>query len=821
MAWKPLAERLDDLPLVLAGPILRHTDPKTVTAWVALKDPATVRLDVLETGGVGPPPAWPRIFSSAPTSTIRLGERLHVTAVTASSRDPVLDPGTTYAYNLTFGSGAAAKDLLNADVLTGGLPEPVDISYVGFEGLPTFVLPPWDLNKVRLAHGSCRKPHDSGRDGLAILDLLIDSTKDAPEERPQQLFLTGDQIYAEEVKDLLLWLIMDAVDPIVGWREILPGDQPLSELRPGQREEPLRQRARLQFHGSGQLQSHIIGLAEFYLMYLFVWAQTLWPLEFPTHHDLGASRSDWEEQVRLLDTFRNDVPAVRRVLANVPTYMIFDDHDVTDDWYISKSWCDDVLGSNWGKPLVQNALIAYAIFQHWGNVPGDFGAPESTGAKLLKAAEALTRGSTAVRRAEISDYAGLPPGFDHQNRWAGALNPDGTSRLAEPNDTEVFLARHRNALRWDYVVTGPKYQVIVLDTRTWRGHNPSAPKDPPSMLCSVGFTRQLAARLPPRLPGIELTCVIAPTNPVGLRIIDRIQAGAASTDLTYPKSIEWFDYGDAWNFHEAALATLLNTLFSHDCRRVVLLSGDIHFGYAVKLSYWANRPFDPAGANPGPQAGVLAQLTASAFKNAGPFGLTKLLHTKAKQLMPERRCDWAGWNEAPTVYELVISRSNPRWARVSIPPGTPFVMELKRGVYFGIRDEAEQPDWCFRSEFATRRHAPGQSRAAFALPSPAGVDDALGWLTLYLALSTPSVVSGAAVAAIWKSAWFQEGTEIVGLHNVGIVSFRWPDAMGKAAFQDLYFWPTGVTDIYALGRYEVSLDVHPEQPRISVQPNIP
>src|SRR3990172_1836424 len=56
MAWKPLAERLDDLPLVLAGPILRHTDPKTVTAWVALKDPATVRLDVLDTRGLAPPP---------------------------------------------------------------------------------------------------------------------------------------------------------------------------------------------------------------------------------------------------------------------------------------------------------------------------------------------------------------------------------------------------------------------------------------------------------------------------------------------------------------------------------------------------------------------------------------------------------------------------------------------------------------------------------------------------------------------------------------------------------------------------------------------
>ena len=35
MGWTPLRERINELPLVLAGPILRRTEPDSVTVWVA------------------------------------------------------------------------------------------------------------------------------------------------------------------------------------------------------------------------------------------------------------------------------------------------------------------------------------------------------------------------------------------------------------------------------------------------------------------------------------------------------------------------------------------------------------------------------------------------------------------------------------------------------------------------------------------------------------------------------------------------------------------------------------------------------------------
>jgi hypothetical protein len=49
--------------------------------------------------------------------------------------------------------------------------------------------------------------------------------------------------------------------------------------------------------------------------------------------------------------------------------MMFDDHDVTDDWNFSLNWASDVQGSDVGARIVGNALYAFWLFQGWGNDP--------------------------------------------------------------------------------------------------------------------------------------------------------------------------------------------------------------------------------------------------------------------------------------------------------------------------------------------------------------------------------------------------------------------------------------------------------------------
>src|SRR5262249_3776718 len=50
-------------------------------------------------------------------------------------------------------------------------------------------------------------------------------------------------------------------------------------------------------------------------------------------------------------------------------YMIFDDHDVTDDWNLSVRWTMEVKARYLGKRIVANAISAFWLFQGWGNDP--------------------------------------------------------------------------------------------------------------------------------------------------------------------------------------------------------------------------------------------------------------------------------------------------------------------------------------------------------------------------------------------------------------------------------------------------------------------
>jgi hypothetical protein len=70
---------------------------------------------------------------------------------------------------------------------------------------------------ARFRASSCRKPHGDSVDALLILDdLLQASVADSSIERPQQLLLTGDQIYADDVADSLHVMIRETANLLIG-----------------------------------------------------------------------------------------------------------------------------------------------------------------------------------------------------------------------------------------------------------------------------------------------------------------------------------------------------------------------------------------------------------------------------------------------------------------------------------------------------------------------------------------------------------------------------------------------------------------------------
>ena len=83
-------------------------------------------------------------------------------------------------------------------------------------------------------------------------------------------------------------------------------------------------------------------------------------------------RSKYDSERKKLMAYRQAISQVRRALANVPTYMMVDDHDVTDDWNMLRDWCEQVYKRPLGRRVIQNGLLSYAIFQAWGNTPDRF-----------------------------------------------------------------------------------------------------------------------------------------------------------------------------------------------------------------------------------------------------------------------------------------------------------------------------------------------------------------------------------------------------------------------------------------------------------------
>ena len=77
--------------------------------------------------------------------------------------------------------------------------------------------------------------------------------------------------------------------------------------------------------------------------------------------------ADFTEYARLyLESWSNE--EVRWLLSTVSTAMIFDDHDVRDDWNTSRVWRDRMRSQRWWHQRIRGGLASYWVYQHAGNL---------------------------------------------------------------------------------------------------------------------------------------------------------------------------------------------------------------------------------------------------------------------------------------------------------------------------------------------------------------------------------------------------------------------------------------------------------------------
>jgi hypothetical protein len=108
--------------------------------------------------------------------------------------------------------------------------------------------------------------------------------------------------------------------------------------------------------------------------------------------------------------------------------MIFDDHEIIDDWNSSAAWRADVRDQPWWTDRIASGLASYWVYQHLGNLHPDELATDPT----YRAVLAASGDATEVLRefgARADETGATPAGY----RWSYALDIAGTRLVVLDN----------------------------------------------------------------------------------------------------------------------------------------------------------------------------------------------------------------------------------------------------------------------------------------------------------------------------------------------------------------------------------------------------
>lgn len=517
---------------VLAGPLLRRILPQRLTLWLATNQKVDCALQLFPEGA-----AAVDVSSSLLTghTQLKAGEHLYFQLLDIALPEP-LPLAVPIAYDLRI-NGLGWQDWA-ADLVYPDRP------------LPFFVLQP----RIRsLLHGSCRKPHHPAADGLLRVDELLLQTPAA--KWPSLLMMSGDQIYADDVAAPLLFAIHQLI-PLLGMAdESLPcievsdskalhSQQPRYYARDTllPNNESSRKMLDQVFGGvrkpvftSDSADNHLISLAEVLGMYLLVWSPECWgllPDALTTALPEGLTpqqQADFQQHQLVLQAFVAGLPRVRRALAHLPVAMIFDDHDVTDDWNLTAAWEQAAYGHPFSARIIGNTLLGYLICQGWGNRPENF--PED----LLQTVQQVL------------------------------LQPGGSNH-------DALLRQLIRFPSWHYTwQTQPP--LVVLDTRTHRWRSEQSFEKPSGLMDWEALTD-----LQQQLLGLEAVVLVSPAPIFGVKLIENIQKGF--TWFGKPLMVD----AENWMAHPGSAQALLN-LFRHPKtpRHFVILSGDVHYSFVYDI----------------------------------------------------------------------------------------------------------------------------------------------------------------------------------------------------------------------------------------------
>lgn len=259
--------------------------------------------------------------------------------------------------------------------------------------------------------------------------------------------------------------------------------------------------------------------------------------------------ADYEEYTRLYWESWGD-PAIRWLLANLPSAMIFDDHDIHDDWNTSAAWRRDMAQKPWWQERILSGLMSYWVYQHLGNLSAEALASDELFRRVHETddAEPLLR-QFAERANETTDGT----------QWSYSWRLGG-SRLVVIDS------------RAGRVLTDGAREMI--DEAEWRFVETELSAEAEHLLIATSLPFLLPRAVHDLEAWSEAVCASA-WGQIAARVAEQIRR---AIDLEH------------WAAFERSFRRLSNLLKSTAARAnppssIVVLSGDIHYAYLAEAGF--------------------------------------------------------------------------------------------------------------------------------------------------------------------------------------------------------------------------------------------
>ena len=270
----------------------------------------------------------------------------------------------------------------------------------------------------------------------------------------------------------------------------------------------------------------------------------------------GPEVADVEEYTQLYRHAWSPEP-VRWLLSTVPSAMVFDDHDVRDDWNTSRAWREEIRRTDWWQDRIEAGLMTYWLYQHLGNLtPHEIADDE-----VLAAVRAVPDGEDLLRA--------------HARRADAEADGGG-------------------AVRWSYRRDLGSSRLVVLDSRcgrvlaedrremldepewAWLGEQLEGDYDHLLLASSLPYL------LPPGVHHLEAFDEALTAGAWGARPAGWGEKLRQAADLEH-----WAAFGTSFT----RMADLLADVGSGPDapETITFLSGDVHFAYLAQARFPADR----------------------------------------------------------------------------------------------------------------------------------------------------------------------------------------------------------------------------------------